>query len=181
MSIIAPNFVLLLVSVAILGPTFAASHDAKPMEGFAPDQFLGKWWFIRVTSRVFHRKEHCSHFVVSKKDDSNYQVLGQYTLTTSGGKSKQVMVDFLDEPEHPAMFSVYVGEKKVISATVLGTDYTHWAVIYVREGGFEAFTVASRERSLGADFEEATRKVLEDNRVTSDFIDMSEQGCPDDI
>ena len=41
-------------------------------------QFLGKWWLIRVTERVFNNDEDCAHFVVTKKQDNIYHVLSQF-------------------------------------------------------------------------------------------------------
>ncbi|XP_042146342.1 uncharacterized protein LOC120844019 [Ixodes scapularis] len=143
--------------------------------------FLGKWWFVQGTAKVFHRKEGCSHFVVSRKDGDTYNVVAQYTVGENSQKTRRINLDFEDESEHPAKFAVYLDGTQVVWATVLGTDYDHWAVIYIREGGFETFTVASRRPRLDAAFDSAARMALQESQVTTDLSDMSGKSCPDDI
>ncbi|XP_077508862.1 uncharacterized protein LOC144120388 [Amblyomma americanum] len=142
-------------------------------------QFLGKWWFVRVTADVFHQGEECAHFVVSRKAERLFNITAEFHMP--GGRRRLLSLDFLDEVKHPAQYTAFLNEKPVIWATILGTDYGHWAVMHIREGSYESFAVASREPSLTGDFEDAIQLMLVKNNITKEFQSVPTKNCSDGI
>ncbi|XP_077551330.1 uncharacterized protein LOC144165047 [Haemaphysalis longicornis] len=155
------------------------AHKVEPMDGFEPEKFLGKWWFVRLTASVFHQNEQCAHFTVARKEDRIYNITSEFSL--SGGRKRRLTVDLEDDMAHPAQFTASVNDKPVVWVTVLGTDYDHWAVLQVQEGTYVTSGVASRKQSLDAAFDEAVLDIVAKNKISEEFQMVPTKDCPDDI
>ncbi|OQR72896.1 hypothetical protein BIW11_10088 [Tropilaelaps mercedesae] len=142
-------------------------------------QFVGKWWLIRVTERVFNNDEDCAHFVVSKKNGNTYDVLVQFHKTKTDSVRKMDF-DITDRTDQPAIYDLLVKGKPIVTAQILGTDYDNWAVIYIAEGTYMIYTVASRTPKLDPQFSSKIEAIMSENGATTTFEEVN-GACADTI
>ncbi|XP_003737561.1 uncharacterized protein LOC100897136 [Galendromus occidentalis] len=149
------------------------------MGNFDPGKFVGKWWLIRVTERVFNNDEDCAHFVVTKKQDNIYHVVSQFHKTKSD-TIRELKFDVVDEREEPAVYDLLINGKKFVEVKILGTDYDNWAAIYIQEGTYSIYAIASRGPKLDAQHSQAVNEIMKANNVNPDFQEVN-GACPDTI
>ncbi|XP_022696356.1 uncharacterized protein LOC111264572 [Varroa jacobsoni] len=156
-----------------------AKPATKVMENFEPEKFIGKWWLIQVTEKIFNSDEDCAHIVVTKKEGNVYDVVAQFHKIKTNSV-RTMHFDITDRPDQPAIYDLLVNGKRIVTAQILGTDYDNWAVIFIKEGPYMIYTVASRTSRIDPKFQANIDVIMLDNEAQVTFEEVN-GSCPDTI
>ncbi|XP_016955064.1 apolipoprotein D [Drosophila biarmipes] len=182
----------LLVSIVLSGvclgnaqvPFPGKCPDVQLLDSFDAEAYMGIWYEYSAYPNTFELGQECVYANYSIVDSSTVSVVNGGISGVTGQATNATAIAKVLGPGQLAV-AFYEGQSLTnANYLVLGTDYESYAVVYsctsiTQWANIKFAWILTRERQPSAETIDVAKKILDDNKVSQEYLSKTvQQNCP---